>query len=431
MSQLLTPVNGGVVPQIQTSQGESRLKVLSQQYIEAKNLQNRPTEWVPDGRPIYRRLPATGESYQINFFNIVNESNILGNNRNLVGIDKVGYVYTPYGASIVGPGSCEVVSSDTKEDLLIQSGSLVWEYGKTSQLPTIVNLKVLDVGSGSYDIAYQLIYDDAPLQKIYAVEDFALTGTPLNVSSSTDSIVGWRYSAVNAFLNGESNFWTASDTYFPSYAQPTEAYLEWQSTLGQAYKKITLRCPASSANAKSATISYVGNGFDSSVQTVSVSSDSAGEFYEFTIDAPVFQQGWKVTFSDTTVAIQSITVSGTVTLEEPQASPSPRARLVMYPAGTLPREVTTSSGDKVKATYCQLAQVDVSGNFKIEKIVDTRSIIHRDYVPVADWLTKPFDEDLINLYEQVSGYAPLWMSPSSCMRQEYENLKTDQITVEA
>jgi hypothetical protein len=164
---------------------------------------------------------------------------------------------------------------------------------------------------------------------------------------------------------------------------------------------------------------------------VSVSSDSTGEFYEFTIDAPVFQQGWKVTFSGTTVAIQSITVSGTITLEEPQASPSPRARLVMYPTGTLPREVTASDGEKVKATYCQLAQVDVSANFKVEKIVDTRSIIHRDYVPVADWLTKPFDEDLINLYEQVSGYASLWMSPSSCMRQEYENLKTDQITVEA
>jgi hypothetical protein len=49
---------------------------------------------------------------------------------------------------------------------------------------------------------------------------------------------------------------------------------------------------------------------------------------------------------------------------------------------------------------------------------------------VANWLTTPFDEDLINLYEQVSDYDSLWMAPFSCMKQEYAKLSTDQITVE-
>lgn len=431
MSQQLTPINGGIIPQVETTTAQERLRVLSKQFIETKGLQNRPTEWVPAGRPIYRRLPGTAETYQVNFFNIVNESNILGNTRNLEGVEKVGYIYTPFGASINGAFSSEVVTSENNKDLLIHAGTVVWEYGKTEQPPTIINLKVLDVGSGSYDLAYQLIYDDAPLPKLYAVSDFALTGLPLTVTSSTDAVIGWRYVPVNAFLNDSTNFWAGSDTLFPSYARPTTAYLQWESDLAQAYSKLVLRCTPDSVNADTATLSYVNGSDESFVQTANVSSDSDGEFYEFVIEAPVLQQGWKVEFSTTSVYIQSISVSGQVTLEEPQATSSPRAVLVMYPAGSLPKEVTNSEGEKIPATYCQLAIVDVDNNYTVTRIQDTRSIIHRDYTPVADWLTKPFDEDLINLYEQVSGYSLLWMSPPSCMKQEYENLKKDQITVEA
>jgi hypothetical protein len=84
----------------------------------------------------------------------------------------------------------------------------------------------------------------------------------------------------------------------------------------------------------------------------------------------------------------------------------------------------------VKATYCALAQVDVNTGYLLEDITDVRYIIHKDYVPVADWLTKPFDDDLINLYEQVEDYSNLWMNPTVCMKQEYLSLQKDQITVE-
>jgi hypothetical protein len=50
-------------------------------------------------------------------------------------------------------------------------------------------------------------------------------------------------------------------------------------------------------------------------------------------------------------------------------------------------------------------------------------------MPVADWLTKPFDEDLIDLYEQVEDYPNLWLAPTTCMKQEYASLTEDQIVV--
>jgi len=103
----------------------------------------------------------------------------------------------------------------------------------------------------------------------------------------------------------------------------------------------------------------------------------------------------------------------------------------MYPSGTLPETVTNSQGEEIKATYATLAEVDVGNNHNVTKLTDTRQIIRRDYVPVANWLTTPFDRDLIDLYEQVSGYSSLWMAPPSCLKQELIDLESYQITVVA
>lgn len=430
MSQLLTPTNGGVIPEVQTTVATSQLNVLSEQFILANSLQERPTEWMAGGRPIYRRLPATSETYQIDFFNLVSESNIVGNTRVLEGVEEVGYVFVPYGESINGPLSAETVSSANGQDLLIKAGAIVWRYGKNEVLPTILNLKTLDVASGKYALAYQLLYDDSPVPLLYSVSDYALTGLPLDITSSTDQIVGWRHGATNAFLNSSNLFWSNEDTYFPSYAQPNTAYIQWESQLSQAYTQLTLRCPSGTSYVGTATLSYVEGTVVTPVETISVKSDNKGQFFEFNPVSPSLQTGWQVSFSSTTISIQSISVSGALTLLESQSAPSPRAVLVMYPVGTLPRFVTNSQGALIPAAYCTLAEVDVGVDYDALKIQDTRSIIHRDYVPVADWLTAPFDENLIDLYGQVGDYANLWMAPPKCLKQEYVELETKQITVE-
>ena len=425
MSQVLTPVNGGV-QQIQATATENRIRVLSPQYITANRLESRSTEWVQGGRPIYRRLPAASETYQIDFFNVVPAANTVA----AYEIQEQGYVYIPWGEGLNSGKSMEVVASESQQDLLIKSGTIVWRYGNTQVRPTLINLKVLDVVSGKYDLAYQLIFDDSPIQKLYQVSDYALTGLPLNITSSADATVGWRYPAVNAFLNTANNWWANKDTLLPTYAQPDASFIQWESDLPQAYSKITLRCPANTAYAGIATLSYYNNSTLIPVEEVPIQKDTTGQFFEFSPATPVFQSGWNVSFSSLDMAIQSVSVSGVLTLLEPQESPSTRATLVMYPTGTLPKTVVNASDETVPATYCLLAQVDITNNFKVEKIQDVRYIIHRDYVPVADWLTKPFDEDLIDLYGQVKEYRPLWMEPPSAMKQEYAALSKNQIIVE-
>ncbi len=431
MSQNLVPINGGVVPQVQTTVTQDRLKVLSPVYIDVNNLHSRPTEWVPGGRPIYRRLPATSETYQINFFNFVANSNVLSLNENIEGIEKVGYVYLPYGESINGPISVEVVAAEGDKALLIKGGEVIWEYGKDDVLPTIIDIRTLDIGSGQYDLAYQLIYDDSPVPKLYAVENFSLAGQSLDVTSSTDSIIGWRFPAVNAFLDNPELRWSNEDTFFQSCSQPADCFLQWTSSQTAAYSEVTLRLPPGSAYDGTATLQYVNGSVLSEVTTVGASTDADGQFFKFAIDTPVLQTGWNITFSSPRVSVQSLTVSGAITILERPSAPSPLTQLVMYPVGLLPPTVTIGSGAEVPATYCRLAIVDIGSSFNVLKVDDQRTIIHRDYAPVADWLTLPFDENLIYFYNQAQEYPRNWMNPTTSLKQEYATLESKGITVEA
>lgn len=415
MSQQLIPINGGV-EQVVTTPATATANLLSPQYIIAKSLQSRPTEWVLGGRPIYRRLPAVSERYQIDFFNLVSPANTAGRAE----VQKIGYIYVPWTENSSGPTSIKVSASESSQDLLICGGKIIWTYGGTEVFPTILNLEALSIRRGRYFLAYELSFDDSPEQKLYRVTDFALTGQPLTITSSTDSTVGWRYPAVNAFLNETGIFWTSKDTYFPSFAQPSTGYLQWTATLASAYSQVVMRCPEGSAATATASFFYVTpGGVEILQQTVSPTTDSVGKKYEFNFVAPAFNTGWKVVWSDTTVAIESIIVSGTVTLEKKPAAPATRASLVLYSENTQPTD----------PTFCPLAYVDVTNDFKVEVIEDIRYVIRRDYVPVADWLTKPFDDTLINLYEQVKDYPFFWMNPPTCMKQEYAALVEENILV--
>lgn len=415
MSQLLTPTGNGIIPEIQTTLRTSRVNLLSPQYIKAKSLESRPTEWVPGGRPIYRRLPAISETYQVDFYNIVPESNIGPGY-----LEEVGYVFVPWGESDLSPSSVRVNTSESKKDLIISSGNLVWEQGRTFVYPALINLEVLEVLNGKYDLAYQLIYNDEPLPFQYSVVDFALTGFPLTITASTDLITGWRYPAVNAFLDTTTLNWSTEDSYYPSYAQPTSSYIQWESVLAQSYESITLRCPKGTAYTGTATLYYVSNGALSEVTSTTISSDTTGQFFTLLITTQVLQNGWKIEFSSAKISIQSITVTGVVTLLKKPSVSTPRASLVLYPSGALP----------VNKVFCSLAEITVNNDYQVVKLKDTREIIRRDYVPVADWLTKPFDTDLINLYEEVSIYPATWMNPPTAMKQEYEELTQYQVIVE-
>lgn len=413
MSQQLIPINGGV-EQVQTTIVAQQIQQLSPQYVRVNNLQPRPTQWIPDGRPIYRRLPSVSETYQIDFFNVVSPPNTAV----AAELQDIGYVYVAPGNTLVN-NTCKVTASETKNSLLVEGGNVVWAYGRTEVLPALIDIRELALRSGRYVLAYELEYDDQPRPMQYRVEDFLLTGQTLTLDSSTDSILGWKYRTENAFLDS-SVYWSSTDASYTAGPPPSTTFLTWVSSQTSAYTKLILRQPADFFvnTTVTATLELLSNGawvpVDTAIPTYNENNQAE---YIFELSNPSFVKGWRVKWETSTgvtpdVKIQEILVSGTITLLEKPSGPSPLASLAIYAENQLPANFT----------YCTLAIVDINSEAQVEAIKDARELIFRDYQPIANWLTDFWDTNLINLYEQVEQYPVTWISPTTCLTQEYQNL---------
>lgn len=407
MTQSLLSLNGGV-DKVTTTTNANQGTLYSPQYIQLNNLQSRPTEWVPGGRPIYGRLPHPNEIFE--------------------GQSDVGYVYIPYGQGIFGPVSLEVEASSNKQEIIIKGGIIVWKYGRSVVYPTLLNLPDLQISSARYFIGYELIFDNEPQPFQYKAQDYSLSGLPLTITSSTDNVIGWRYGVQNAFVDSSTLFWSNQDPLLPSYCQPTESYITLETLLPQAFEKISINLPATTvipSDVEAILYYKSGNSWFPVNSAYPVLTDQVYTFNILT-SAPQFQKNWKIEWRDSSgnfylpITVDSISIDGILTLERIPSTTVPRTSLVVYPENTTPPD----------KSYCQLALVDVDNAYEITRVIDLREIINQDYVPVSDWLTKPWDDNLINLYKQVNNFDEEWMSPLSSMMREYYNLESSGIAVQ-
>ena len=410
MSQLLTPVNGALT-QIQTAPSTATVQLLSPQYVETNRLGPRPTEWVAEGRPIYNRLPAVSQTYRTDFDYDENK----------------GYVLVLPGESTSGPQTLQLVASEDKKFLIVKGGSIIWKYGDTRVDPVVIDLEAVGLQSTRYFVAYQLYYDNAPIAGHYEVNDFYLGGLPMTISSSTDSIQGWRFSPANVFVES-TRVWRNKDNELPLYVQPEDAYLNWQSEPA-AYSKIVLRCPSNGVFSGEATLQYKSGNSWNFVQTAAVQLDSTGYYFEFNIGTPSFQEGWQVTWTDLTIQIEEVKVTGIVTIETQPSTYTPQSNLVAWPANTVPASFKNSLGEDVPLIFCGLGYVDVNNQYKIDSITDVRETVNTGFQPVSEWLTRPWDDNLVENFVQASNYAELWMNPENSMKQEYAALSSDSIQI--
>lgn len=422
MSQFLNPINGGREEIVVNSTPTPGI-FFSKQYTVVNKLLPVPTEWEVGRRPIYDRLPAASERYKLNF-----------------GLDdNSAYPYIPIGQGYTGPTSMVVQTSGENKYLTIQSGNIVWKYGTIPTNPVLIDIELVGMGSAKYLLAYQLYYDDSPIQAQYEVSDFSLSGFRMEIQSGTDVIDGWRYTPQFAFMGDTNLYWTNYDSLFLSYTG--DAYLSWQLPLPCSLNKIVLRCPANTTYTGTATLYYMscsdttpGEFCENPVwnfwQTTEVSISNNEQFYEFLIDEPISCNGWKVEWSDSKVSIRDVAVSGIVTLEKKPATMTTNYALVAYPVNAIPDKFTNSLGEEVPLTLCKLAYVDINSAFTVTKIQDIREVVFNSYEPIAEWLTRPWDENLMRLYDQMKNYPEYWMNPTTAMNQEYVNLENFDIEVD-
>lgn len=420
MSQNQISVNGGRET-IVTNTLPKFGRFLSNQFIQAKGLTPRPTEWRIGGRPIYDRLPSASERYKLNFSYDENSA----------------YTYIPVGGSSIGKDSMYVQAYNENKYLVIQGGKIVWKYGTIPTVPIIVDLELVGMGSAKYLLAYQMYYDDSAIPAQYEVSGMPLSGFTMDVRSSVDDVLGWRYTSQYAFLGQNERFWSNYDGLFPNDNQ--SAYLSWQLPLPCSFSSILLRCPPNTALTGTATLSYMvcpdiedtfcQNPEWTFEETVQVYKDSSGQYYQFNINSPTFCKGWKVEWSDPSVSIQNIFVTGVVTQAKKPATMYTNYGFVIYPANSVPTKFTNDEGKEIPLTLCKLAYVDVNSAFTVEKVQDLREIVNTSYEPIADWLTRTWDENLMDLFEQFSNFPETWMNPQTSMYGEYTGLLESGISV--
>jgi hypothetical protein len=415
MSQFLNPLDGGREDIVINNTPTSGI-FFSEQYTVVNNFKPVPTEWLAGRRPIYDRLPAASERYKLNF-----------------GLDdNSAYPYIPIGHGYTDPSSMVVQTSGENKYLTIQSGNIVWKYGTIPTDPVLIDIELVGMGSAKYLMAYQLYYDDSPIQAQYEVSDFSLSGFRMDIRSGTDEIDGWRYTPQYAFQGDASLYWSNYDPVFLSYTG--DASLSWQLSLPCSFSKISLKCPTNTAYTGTATLYHMscsdatsGEFCESPVWnfwgTTEVSISDNEQFYEFDIEDPILCNGWKVEWSDPKVSIRDVAVSGVVTLEKKPATMTTNYSLVAYPTNSVPDKFTNSLGEEVPLVLCKLAYVDIDSNFTVTKLQDIREVVFNNYEPTAEWLTRPWDENLMNLFDQISNYAEYWMSPTTSMNQEYSKLE--------
>ncbi len=431
MSQELVPVSNasgtsGLTPTIVTAPLQTRRTALSNEFKEVRKLSLQPTQWVPSGRPIYRRLPAVGETYQVDFFSD----------------GDIGFTFIPSGGDQFGPGSMYVSQSDNLDALLIYDGVVVWKEGTTPVPKTIVDFREIGLESGRFLVCYQLIFDDAPEPLPFQITDFSLAGQDFDSNDSASAIFlansvpnsnAWPYPASYAFTpSGSGLLWknyldlvnqvpqsTAGVIPgLPEAYQPLQCWLEWSSPLPWKLDNIVLRTPLL-GSLPPASLYFKENDEWVLVQTNPVSTDSTGNFWQFQTDN-VPQSNWRVEWPDyTKMEVHDITVSGLIYLNSRPSTERARAQLAIYPTNLVPED----------ETLCRLAIINVN-EFELQKNArgeilkeDIRNIANRDYEPIADWLTEYWDEQLTRNQEKVAAYAPGFMAPPTLLKLSYVDLE--------
>ncbi|ATW62685.1 hypothetical protein SCBWM1_gp1 [Synechococcus phage S-CBWM1] len=381
--------------EIQTKRLIPRRSTLSKAYLEANNLLPGETEWREGGRPIYERLPSASESYRKDFFEDGSQ----------------GYVFIGQRVGSTGPGSLNVIVSEDRREILVHGGISLWKYGRVEHPPTLINLESVGMQSTKYLIAHQMSYDSNPREIFRSVEAAEISGIDLIVSSSTDETIGWRNPASNAFSYGEDLVWKNYDSFFQT--QPDSCFLSWEHQRGFTIQSAKVVCPPGfQPNQGTLADLYVDGEF---LSTAEAEFGATGAFYEFFLDNGVTGKEWKVIWNNLQMEVQNVLMTGEFPTTYRPKTTSMRTNLVAYPAYEYPEE---------NFAYCRLAYLDVGADYRvIGEPQDIRHTVYRDYQPVAEWLTRPWDEMLERAYIEHKEYVNRRMSPTSTMRKEYENLE--------
>jgi len=383
-----------------TVTGSYRPKFFSEEALKALNIQPIKTVWgLEDTRPIYNRLPAIEEGYQVGYE-----------------YDQPRVYIDPAKNWAKGKGTLEVKRDiNNPAELEIESGTITWSEGLIE-----VDFREIDTNEfnngfglpvGSYQVVYRVVpFDQASDSPIpgYAeveVEDSDVSGAYVLFNASSQSTTHLDYYAVDSIETTNSwrpNFKAETGTYY----EGSDYVLDFGAPVRTESLTIKAESPRLS-DAKSALYTS-DNGI---IWNLANQADSSMGSWNFDI-SNWYSQFVRAFFWDGHASIDSFSFTGSLYFEDRRVQ---EKQYVAVP-------VIQDLYEVVEGDYITLATFEVRNIGAIVNVRDLRSVSYHKHQPVAGWLTQFQDDNLRCLFDSVTKYSALSLRPTTSSVHLYDEM---------
>ncbi len=380
--------------------GTVKPKVPSEEALKVLNLKPVPTVWGWEtGKPIYERLPAISQQYQLGY-----------------DYDQAYAYIEPQFGTMVGPGSLQpVLDIDDFSILNVNTGVITFKYGNVETVPLNINVTTLNNGrgleDGEYQVGFLLTYgEDTSLSAVLGFDlakgvDTLLSDAAIHFNASEETFEHPDFYALNDLVS--QTWWPIKTTLAGPYETGSWFALDFRIPVVAE----DFRVVADSATTPEAKLGL----YYSNDAIIWYKSDQVnpidGEWNAQALSPTAAHRYWRTFFWDGSASIAQIYYTGEAFF--PDNRPLGKwAKATPY---------VDSLYEQQEGDYYLVASFTVKNDL-ITQLTDQRRVIDRKYEPVSEWLTSFQDLRLRCLFEDVEHYAERYLAPPTSDFNFYQDL---------
>ena len=395
MSQPLPQSKLGKVKTKAFVDGFARISVIDDRASEILNINPVDTVWGRrSGRPVYDRLPGVSQGYKEEY----------------AGEVGTGLVYIePQFGKYSGPGSLEVgIWQNDPKVLIVYSGTITWAKGQVPTSTLAINFEtVIDGGiqDGEYQIGYYL---DESIPADTGTTKFEVTAYSLAASTTLYSTnkIAKNHSLAYCISDNTDGYWTPTE-FNDAGAYSDGSWIVFDFTA--PVKTSSFEVIGLNSQLTTAKCALYRSDDAINWELADVTSASGNKWVVNNSEGT--SQYYKLYFWDGKVTVSEVRYSGEAFyLNQRPSGPISSAQIFLEPAY-----------DQIDRPHILLGLIRVQ-NYEITSLQDARNFTSTKYEPVASWLTSFQDDVLRKLITDISGYASLYLSPTTGASSFYEDL---------
>lgn len=384
----------------QSIDGAYRPKFYSDEAAAALNLRPQRTVWgYEDARPVYNRLPAIEEGYQVGY-----------------DFDQPRVYIDPAKNWAKGVGTIEV-STDIRSPatLNIASGTITWREGFIDVDALALDTSEFNNGFGLPVGFYQIVYKILPYDEVsdspipgyteVEVEDSGISDAYVLFSATSDTANHYDYYAIDTVKT--TNSWR------PNVKGETGGYatgIDYVLDLGAPVRTKQLVVEAeSSLFATAEAALYVSD--DGIIWNFQDQKASVENKWSFDI-SKWYNQYVRTFFWDGRASIDNFSFTGSVYLEDRRVKEQESVAVALV----------QDMYEAIEGDYLMLANFEVRSIGSIVNLNDLRSVSYSKHQPVAGWLSQFQDDSLRCLFDSVTRYSYLSMAPQTTCQHLYTEM---------